>query len=61
MWFPLVGELPGRAVLFHLLPLREAYGCLVAMGITKGWLALSGPSGSPEREDVPLQHSVPGG
>lgn len=40
MWFPLVRELPGRAVFFHLLPLREACSCPVAMGITKGWQAL---------------------
>lgn len=40
MWFPLVRELPGKAVSFHLLPLTEAYRCLVVMGITEGWLAL---------------------
>lgn len=31
---PISQELPGKAFLFDLLPLREAYSCLVAMGTT---------------------------
>lgn len=56
MWFPLARELPRKAVLFHLRPLRETYSCLVAMGITKEMAVHSLSPGSPEKEeDYPLQ------
>lgn len=43
MCFPLARELPGKAVCFHLPPLREVYSCLVDMAVTKeeGTLAIA--------------------